>query len=399
MYNSFRSPTYLAQNPYSYCFRIKVPKDLQKPFARKELRYSLRTGNLPEAKAKAKARLLAGQVQLIFKWLRTGNSLQMDISDSKINDLVKRFLRGLIEDYDKPAAHREYADDHEIAAFSDQNGLEEALECMDEIRDDLNLKLQSGSFKIAERKADRLLAEDGIVQDVDKSSPAYWKLCSGILRAMIRGVGYKKQRLSGKFSDELEDELESCMPGKTEPSQSEIADAQPLSIPQSTNPEPVADLPVPSKPTGKKISEVIPLFIEEKEVNWTVKYKGDMVSSLNLFVEFVGDVPIQSVDRAMVAGYKAALKKLPPRFNIKPEYRDQSVIDLIATSHKETLSSTRINKYLQRVGQLFKYAIIHGIYTGLNPATEMQLAADFLRQFYFWVLFCQRSELRIGFVA
>ena len=28
MNNSFRSPTYLVKNPYSYCFRMKVPADL-----------------------------------------------------------------------------------------------------------------------------------------------------------------------------------------------------------------------------------------------------------------------------------------------------------------------------------------------------------------------------------
>lgn len=67
MYKTAHSPTYLVKNPYSYCFRIKVPEDLQPTLSKKELRYSLKTGNLPEAKTKA--RLLAGEVQLIFKRL------------------------------------------------------------------------------------------------------------------------------------------------------------------------------------------------------------------------------------------------------------------------------------------------------------------------------------------
>jgi hypothetical protein len=37
-----------VRNRYSYCFRLKVPPDLQTAFARKELRYSLRTLYLNE---------------------------------------------------------------------------------------------------------------------------------------------------------------------------------------------------------------------------------------------------------------------------------------------------------------------------------------------------------------
>ncbi len=40
-----KSPSYLIRNPYSYCFRMKVPTDLQGVIGRKELRYSVKTGN------------------------------------------------------------------------------------------------------------------------------------------------------------------------------------------------------------------------------------------------------------------------------------------------------------------------------------------------------------------
>jgi hypothetical protein len=36
---------------------------------------------------------------------------------------------------------------------------------------------------------------------------------------------------------------------------------------------------------------------------------------------------------------------------------------------------------------------------GMNFRKRLRMAADFFRQFYFWVFFCQRSALRIGFVA
>ena len=41
-----RFPSYLVRNPYTYCFRMNVPQDLQPYIGRKELRYSSQTGYL-----------------------------------------------------------------------------------------------------------------------------------------------------------------------------------------------------------------------------------------------------------------------------------------------------------------------------------------------------------------
>jgi hypothetical protein len=61
------SSTYLVRNRYGYCFRIKVPRDLQPHIQKKELRYSLRTGYL--GLAKSRARLFAGLFQQLFQKL------------------------------------------------------------------------------------------------------------------------------------------------------------------------------------------------------------------------------------------------------------------------------------------------------------------------------------------
>ena len=315
-----RSPSYLSQNRFGHCFRIRVPKDLQIPFARKELRYSLKTGNLPEAKAKA--RLLAGQVQQIFKWLRTGYSRQINLPDSRINELVKRFLRGLIDDYDKPTAHRTYAEDHERAPFCDQDGLEEALECMNEIRDDLNLKLQSGNFKIAERKADKLLAEEGIILDVDKKSQAYWKLCSGILRAMIKGVDYKKQRMVGEYTDKLEDVLESCLQRNDKPVQSESVDEETVStgwvgMPHSTaaiETEPASESTVE---LSISLFELISEYTKEKVDlgDWDDGTVRNHNSKIKAMLQMFGkETQVSQITVEDVRQYTKLLELLPPGF-------------------------------------------------------------------------------------
>jgi hypothetical protein len=90
-----KSPSYLVRNPYSYCFRLIVPKDLQQLVGKRELRYSLRTGYL--GVTKYKARLLAGQVQKLFKYLREAPSALLMLSDEKIQILVKKYIEDHLE--------------------------------------------------------------------------------------------------------------------------------------------------------------------------------------------------------------------------------------------------------------------------------------------------------------
>ncbi len=96
---TLKSPCYLVRNPYSYCFRMIVPKDLRKFVGKTELRYTLRTGNLRTAKHKAK--LLAGQVQLIFSYLRKGNKTLSKLSDDQIQELVHQHIKTSIEIWGK----------------------------------------------------------------------------------------------------------------------------------------------------------------------------------------------------------------------------------------------------------------------------------------------------------
>ena len=100
-----RSPSYLVRNPYTYCFRMCVPKDIQRYIGKKQLRYSLRTGYL--GVAKVKARIIAGQVQLIFKFLRKGNLALMKLLDNQIQEIIKNYLKSFIEENEE----RMYSDE------------------------------------------------------------------------------------------------------------------------------------------------------------------------------------------------------------------------------------------------------------------------------------------------
>lgn len=56
---------YLVHSRFSYCFRMKVPADLQQYIDRKELRYSLKTGYL--GIAKFRVLYIAGILKQLFR--------------------------------------------------------------------------------------------------------------------------------------------------------------------------------------------------------------------------------------------------------------------------------------------------------------------------------------------
>lgn len=89
-------------------------------------------------------------------------------------------------------------------------------------------------------------------------------------------------------------------------------------------------------------------------------------------MDVIGDMPIKSVDRAIMRDYKSALVKLPSNMNKKACYRDKSVSEVLEMDIDDTLSSTTVNKHLIKVSTFFKFAARNG-YIDSNPASEMQL--------------------------
>ena len=74
---------------------MNVPKDLYSLIGRKELRYSLKTGYI--GTARYKARLIAGHVQQLFRFLRKEYRRLSELSDQKIQELAQQYLKEYIE--------------------------------------------------------------------------------------------------------------------------------------------------------------------------------------------------------------------------------------------------------------------------------------------------------------
>lgn len=340
MKNFQKSPCYLVRNPYSYCFRMIVPKDLRNVVGKTELRYTLKTGYLGIAKNKAK--LLAGQVHLVFSHLRKEPKILGKLSNDQIKELVHRYIKDSIESWDKAFYENR---DEELPGFRPY----EVIDFYEDIRQQLVDGLNFGDFSMFEQPIAEFLMENG-VDEIDKESVEYRKLCAEIYKAESQLMPMHKKHMLCDFSYKKQ-----------------LSDVFPDLFKKPTEKHKVDE-------EGALLSEVIQNYVAENEKsNWTKKTKQENEFSLNLFLEVLGNVPIKTISRRQVSEFKAVLQKLPPNRNKVKKYRDKTIQELIEMDIDRTLSVSTINKILTRIGSLFKYAIQEGFIEGANPATDMNI--------------------------
>ena len=232
----------------------------------------------------------------------------------------------------------------ENVSFNGTQDLYDYIRDLDFAKEDVIEALGLGEYGSVEEIALRFLEKNGI-DGVEKGSSGYIQLCRGILKAQIQGIDIEKKYMDGEY-------FETINVPKSQYSLAAFPNKQ-------------------EKGSSLLISEVIEKFINERQGSWTAKTKDENKAILDLFIEFTGDVPIQSITRLKVGEFKQALMKLPPNKNKKPEYRGKTIAELIEMEVPQTMSNTTVSKYLTRVGALFDYACRMGIYEGLNPATKM----------------------------
>jgi integrase len=310
-----------------------VPEDLRQFVGKRELRYSLKTGYRKEARAKAF--LLAGKAGIIFRVLRKGGAGLSKLSDNQIQDIVKKYL----EDTVKMLEERWLLEESPVYKRDD---LHNYVRDLDYIKQDIIEYLGTCDYSTVEGIADDLL-EKHEVFGLEKDSYSYQKLCREILKAQAKELEIEKRQMLGDYSADTDTSWNGQFP-----------------------------ISLSGKGSSPVISEVIEKHAAEARINWTNKTEAETLASLHLFIEIVGDVPIQSISRKRIAEFKQVLMKLPPNIKKSPKYRGKSISQILKMNVPKTLSTLTVSKHLSRVGALFEYACKNGLYEGLNPATDMQ---------------------------
>jgi hypothetical protein len=349
-----RSPSYLIRNPYSYCFRMNVPKDLRPYVAKKEMRYSLCTGYL--GVAKLKARYLASQVQILFLHLRRSIPIMSKLSQDQIPALVEKYIKDRFEYLKHMYTDKRYLKELKSYNFDgdDPDSIENVSDNMASLKYQkahyCQLYLTTGDAE-SEILADNImeLLQQNDVDQIDKDSPEYKELSTEIHDAESQIFPLEADRLTGGHSYKQEmPKLFTFLRGN-----------------RNEQPEP--------EDNGILFSELISKYAEEhKDKEVTKTY----LQSYHHFVRVMGDMPVKSVDRPTIKKFVDRAKRLPKNINIIKEYCDKSV-DVILKMDipvNKIINAKTINKHCNRLFTLFDEAInLFNVYDGKNPVLKVKI--------------------------
>ena len=211
----------------------------------------------------------------------------IQLSKDKIQDLIKQFIKKSIEKWEEKFLGA--FDDNDPPPYSDSQTFHSYYNELNSIKEDLILNMHLGDYSMLETTVDQLLKENGI--EADKDSLEYRKFCIAIHDAQIKLLPLEQKHMMRDLSykDELPELFPDVFPKLNETS-------------YTTNDQ-----------SGELLSKVIEKHVAEAGVNWTNKTKGEALSSFNLLLEIMGDVPIQSIDRKKMGEFKQTLMKLLER--------------------------------------------------------------------------------------
>jgi len=335
------SPRYIYQHKSSWIFRIRVPADLRGIIHKTELRYSLRTGSIAEAKYKA--RRAAGQIQRLFRVLRKEKHMAAELTDERIQEIVREMIKEIVK-----------AEEHPIFGPDPDGGREDYLNWASipsMLETDYKKALHYRDYSRVHGQADEIFKEHDL--EIDRDSDLYKRLCRQLLIGSIKGMELSyEMRLNPMFDlNEILARID------------QIGQASPPQLQRQQE-----------ETTSAKLSEIIKAYKEENLAagNWKSSTLSEYETCFRLLLEFFGDVPVHTITYAWMRDFKEALLKLPKYPNSK-KYRGRSIKEILEMDIEETKAITTINdKYLGPTSGLLNFALKNH-YIEFNPAEGLQI--------------------------
>ncbi len=332
-----KSPSYLVRNAYSYCFRMYIPNDLQSLIGKKELRRSLKTGYL--GLAKSKARLYAGRMQLLFRYLR-GNERLKTMDQDELNKALNSYIAECFNWYEDriidPPNNREY----EITMGSRKN-IEQYIRDLPAIKADMAIALNQGDFSAVYDDADRLINKFSLT-GISKDSPEYCAFCIELIKIQMEMLDVEKRKMAGDFSDKLEAFI--------------------IGMETHSNGGSNKGDKKPTEPSSITFEEVLEEYIAEasKAKDWELgTFKA--YNALKKYYQLIlgKDKPISILDRPTSVKFKEILMKLPVgtfRYNTT---KGKSVDEVLKMPNIKPLEITTVNGYITNLSAVCEYAKRH----------------------------------------
>ena len=336
-----KSASHLLLRGTKFYYRKALPPDLYDKIGVKEIKMSLGTSNIKEA------RLLSAFLEVntakFLKFLR-GCYQMRDFSDEQIMEIVAQWIRNKKQELEKLRAFDMndfvFQIDGDTGEKIDTT-MEDRIGAIQEIKQLEQAKL-SGEICAdtwIEPIAEKLAKENGIPlppknNPVCEEAVPYRLLCRELRKAFVALGNAETKRMQGIY----------------ERYGSLVNDEENTFIEQIIHGNPA--ITANSKKRNKRLSDLLEDYLSSMEdkgnVEKTIKSTKEICG---LFLEIIGDPFLDEMESSMVSKYLKTLKKLPSNRSKKKKYRKKSIDDLLKMNikEKELLNITTIRNHITKV--------------------------------------------------
>lgn len=318
-------------------FRRVVPKDLRNRIGRTELVCSLHTADITDAK----------------QWSRRLYLLSEGLFEAVRDDpmLTKAQIEALLRDFYEHVLSQENVLRLRLGPISEevrQKRVDAFAELAKTSKEALARNDLSGSALIAEA----MLRKHGLMDDV--SMDDIRQVRQAFLRAGIDVAEAVRARYEGDFNHEPKDKLLRA-----------ALDAAPIAPP---SPSPLKS---PDKLTPR-LSELTSRFLEDRadSKHWRAQSGNQAKKTFELFIDIIGDRPVDEYQRFQAGEFKDALQKLPADYGKAAEYRGMTP-QQIASAHlmqpaaerESGLANRTVQRHFSAMSSLWEWLQTRGYVT------------------------------------
>ncbi|WP_272699811.1 site-specific integrase [Desulfovibrio sp. Fe33] len=345
---------FLCLQGHTYHYRKVIPIALRPYLGKREIKKSLETGNKLEARGKAL--LLAVKVERAITQSRKTMS-DKSLSKSEKTALIAEYFHFLLMLQDRHL-DRDYADYPIMRMLEKEMGLN--------VQPNIDALKYSEEYSLEDSQ---YLHKKRDYEQIKTLMPA----C-----ACINGKTITEADLTGSFLQALSlaqidaNKLICARKNGENPPIPSQYDLDPIA--EAHDPIPKSHSTEPSVPFKQVIEE----YTKDRLAigKWTDKTKDENHALYNNFIDFAGTtITCAEINYHLISDFREALKKLPVNRNKFSKYRNKTISQLIEMDVEKTISTTTVNKNLNRLSTLLKFAVKLG-YMPNNPAEGMEIPVD-----------------------
>jgi integrase len=361
------SPSYLYLKGNLFYFRYVFPKVHRDRLGHAEIRMSLETGYVREARARAVS-LYSTLYVLLERGVMDYQELRQQlkgllisilegknknpISQSEIRERLNWHLRELLEQDDRNINPRPCI---KIPGAELTSGQTSACHA------NILINLMDNPESLANIAIDAIprLLSDGIFQPEEITKENVLQIVKSYLKIQITNHKIHEARARGDYLSE-----QAVFAAPYKPRENEVAAQSPNVISQSL------------KKTFL-LSEFIEKYIEVKLSDgvWKKHSVPDHRGRLSYLIEILGDIQADVVSRDDMRRFREILRQLPPNRTKRKEYRDKSIEQIVAMMPAIVLNVKTVNMIVEAASSLFEWGVREG-YLANNPAKSLSIKDD-----------------------